>query len=195
MRGAALLIATLWGAEGLLFPRVTGVNKMRPLAYSENTDDTPQGEGNGGGEGRNMGFPLGLLGFKSSPYLNGELAGDAGWDPMRIVRSRDQLFLYREAEIKHARIAMLGALGWPISELYHGFIASKLGLDNLLLDGKVPSVLNGGIDNFYILASLGGFFTVGSVLELELIRRKKETPASLRNFFDMWREDDWETPG
>ena len=198
----SLLIACLFVADGFLNKlrlRVAVLRDVlkRPLSYSDGSGDNDANKSGVEEEtsDRNMGFPLGLLGFKSSPYLKGELAGDAGWDPLRIVRNRDQLFLYREAEIKHARIAMLGALGWPVSELYHGLIASKLGLDNLLLDGKVPSVLNGGIDNTYILASLGGFFTVGSVLELELIRRKKETPVALRSFFDMWREDDWETPG
>ena len=90
---------------------------------------------------------------------------------------------------------MLGSLGWPVSELYHAAIAAKLNLPNLLQEGRVPSVLNGGLSNEYFLASLGGFAAVGAVLELELIRRKRETPVELRNFFDMFREDDWETPG
>lgn len=142
---------------------------------------------------RMMPWPLSFI--PASPYLNNELAGDAGWDPLRFVKTREDLFFYREAEIKHARIAMLGSLGWPVSELYHNVLASALQLPNLLQDGKVPSILNGGIDNTYFLASLGGFFAVGATLEFELMRRKKETPESLRNFFDMWREDDWETPG
>jgi len=130
-----------------------------------------------------------------SPALNNELAGDAGFDPCGFVKTREDLFLYREAEIKHSRIAMLGSLGFPISELYHQVLSKNLGLPNLLQDGKVPSILNGGIENEYFLASLGGFFAVGATLELELARRKRDTPESLRNFLDLWREDDWETPG
>ena len=44
-------------------------------------------------------------------YLDGSLAGDLGFDPLRIARDQEGLFFFREAEIKHARIAMLAALG------------------------------------------------------------------------------------
>jgi hypothetical protein len=142
---------------------------------------------------RMMSFPLQFL--RASPYLKNELAGDAGFDPLQFVKSREDLFVLREAEIKHCRLAMLGSLGWPISELWHTVLAKTLNLPNMLQDGRVPSVLNGGIENTAFLASLGGFAAVGAVLELELMRRKRETPASLRTFFDMWREDDWEQPG
>jgi hypothetical protein len=45
------------------------------------------------------------------------------------------------------------------------------------------------------LSYLGLFFAVGSVLELELFRRRRDSPALLKNFFDMWREDGWDAPG
>ena len=50
-----------------------------------------------------------------------------GFDPLGIVKSKEQLFLLREAEIKHARIAMLAAIGWPVSELCHYTIAKIFG--------------------------------------------------------------------
>ena len=34
---------------------------------------------------------------------------------------------YREAEIKHARLAMLAAAGWPLAELWHGPLAKITG--------------------------------------------------------------------
>ena len=46
---------------------------------------------------------------------------------MGIVKSKEQLFELREAEIKHARIAMLAALGWPVSELCHYTLAKLFG--------------------------------------------------------------------
>ena len=49
--------------------------------------------------------------------LDGSLAGDVGFDPLGFAKSSDDLMNYREAEIKHARLAMLAAAGWPISEL------------------------------------------------------------------------------
>lgn len=56
------------------------------------------------------------------------------------------MWAYREAEIKHARLAMLAAAGWPISELFDRQIASALGLTSALDDGdRVPSPLNGGM--------------------------------------------------
>ena len=41
------------------------------------------------------------------PILTGELAGDVGFDPLQLSKNREQLYYYREAEIKHARLAML----------------------------------------------------------------------------------------
>lgn len=145
------------------------------------------------GPKRMMQFPLNFI--ERSPYLDQELAGDAGFDPLRFVKSREDLFFYREAEIKHARLGMLGSLGWPVSELTHKILSNYLNLPNMLEDGRVPSVLNGGLTNEVFLASLGGVFVVGAVLELELIRKKKEVPEGLQNFFNMWREEGFEVPG
>ena len=39
--------------------------------------------------------------------LTGELAGDVGFDPLGLAKNRESLFEYREAEMKHARLAML----------------------------------------------------------------------------------------
>jgi hypothetical protein len=36
-----------------------------------------------------------------------DLAGNVGFDPLGFATSRDQLWNYREAEVKHARLAML----------------------------------------------------------------------------------------
>merc|ERR1719426_21503 len=45
------------------------------------------------------------------------LAGDMNFDPLQISDSPSALAWYREAEIKHARLAMLAAFGWPVSEI------------------------------------------------------------------------------
>ena len=53
----------------------------------------------------------------------------------------------REAEIKHARLAMLAAVGWPIAELFDKKIALAFGLPSALTStGESPSLLNGGLD-------------------------------------------------
>merc|ERR1719247_2176226 len=69
---------------------------------------------------------------------DGTLAGDMGFDPLQIADNSEKLAWYREAEIKHARLAMLAAFGWPISEVLN---FGKLALN----DGRAPSLLNGGL--------------------------------------------------
>merc|ERR1712176_526001 len=52
----------------------------------------------------------------------------------------------REAEIKHARLAMLAAAGWPLSELFDKKIANFLGMPAVVdSTNRAPSVLNGGL--------------------------------------------------
>jgi hypothetical protein len=69
---------------------------------------------------------------------DGTLAGDMGFDPLGLAESPDDLAWYREAEVKHARLAMLAAFGWPASEI--------LNFGKLLNgDGRAPSLLNGGL--------------------------------------------------
>jgi hypothetical protein len=59
---------------------------------------------------------------------------------------------YREAELKHGRLAMLAAVGWASSELIHPSLSKLFGATNQLspaLSGaltKAPSVLNGGLE-------------------------------------------------
>merc|ERR1719263_1503638 len=68
------------------------------------------------------------------------LAGDMGFDPLQLADNSEKLAWYREAEIKHARLAMLAAFGWPVSEIAN--------FGNLLTkDGRAPSLLNGGLGN------------------------------------------------
>ena len=48
------------------------------------------------------------LPFLSRPAaLDGTLAGDVGFDPFGFSKSKEDLMNFREAEIKHARLAML----------------------------------------------------------------------------------------
>jgi len=89
---------------------------------------------------------------KSIPFVNrpamldGSMPGDVGFDPLGFSKTSTDLNNYREAEIKHARLAMLAAAGWPISELLDKKIASTFGLLPALdASGRVPSVLNGGM--------------------------------------------------
>lgn len=67
--------------------------------------------------------------------LDGTLPGDRGFDPLNFAADASALAWLREAELKHARVAMLAAVGWPLAELCHGGIAAALHLPNLLASG------------------------------------------------------------
>ena len=78
--------------------------------------------------------------------LTGDLAGDVGFDPFGFAKSEADLMNYREAEVKHARLAMLAAAGWPLSEVFDKKIAAAIGMEPILgADDRVPSLLNGGL--------------------------------------------------
>jgi len=75
--------------------------------------------------------------------LNGDLAGDFGFDPLKLAKNKEALWSYREAEVKHARLAMLAAAGWPLSELWDRNIAEYFGIETTLDDAdRVPFFFN-----------------------------------------------------
>jgi len=76
------------------------------------------------------------------------MVGDKGFDPAGFADSKGKLRIYREAELKHGRLAMLAALGWPMSEALDKPIAELIGLTPLLTaSGQAPSIFNGGLEN------------------------------------------------
>lgn len=112
--------------------------------------------------------------FSPPAVLDGELAGDYKFDPFNFSQNKQDLQLYREAEIRHARLAMLAAIGWPLAELWQGPIATQLGLPSLLRPNDLaPAVLNGNIsdiDVHFFLAAL----TLGAMIEAHTIQRKEK---------------------
>jgi hypothetical protein len=109
----------------------------------------------------------GWLPFLLAPEaLDGTYAGDVGFDPLRFCGDKDAVKRYREAELKHSRLAMLAAVGWPMSELWHKQIASVIGLDSILADeGRAPSILNGGLINEWIIATAVFSLILSALLE------------------------------
>lgn len=84
--------------------------------------------------------------FERPPLLDGTMAGDVGFDPIGFAKTDADLMNYREAEIKHGRLAMLAAAGWPLSELFDKKIATLLGMTPLVdASDRAPSLLNGGL--------------------------------------------------
>jgi hypothetical protein len=92
---------------------------------------------------------LGLL-KPDSILADGEasiLVGNKGFDPFNCATSLATLKQYREAELKHGRLAMLAAAGWPVSELVQPWLSKALNAPDLLAKGEeAPSILNGGLD-------------------------------------------------
>ncbi len=108
--------------------------------------------------------PAGLDSLKDADYAMYLQAGDFGFDPLgwaevgwglnegeSVEERDDRLYAYREAELKHGRLAMLAAVGWPLSELYDGRLSMRLGMRPELVNvddsgvGLAPSLLNGGL--------------------------------------------------
>ena len=87
------------------------------------------------------------LPFMDRPFaLDGTMVGDVGFDPLGFAKTKEDLFNYREAEIKHGRLAMLAAAGWPISELFDRKIANLIGAPAVVdASDRAPSLLNGGL--------------------------------------------------
>lgn len=101
--------------------------------------------------------------------LDGTLAGDVGFDPFGFGGGdKASLMNMREAELKHSRLAMLAAVGWPLAELFDKSIAGALGLEPALTaTGASPSLLNGGLDKidpdyWVIVASIAGLAELSS---------------------------------
>jgi Chlorophyll A-B binding protein len=101
---------------------------------------------------------LALPFLKRPTALDGSHAGDAGFDPLGFTKDVD-LYTLQEAELRHARLAMLAVVGWPASEM----VAPDFMLQE---GGRAPSVLNGffGQDFFNplpLLATIAVFAGLG----------------------------------
>merc|ERR1719446_1485807 len=109
--------------------------------------------------------------------LTGALAGDVGFDPLGFAKSEEDLMNYREAEVKHARLAMLAAAGWPISEVFDKKIAAALNMPAILDSAdRAPSVLNGGLGKvspIYWIVCLGA----AAIDFYGISKSKSEDPA------------------
>jgi len=125
------------------------------------------------------------------------LPGDYGFDPFGLGKSdsffaliqsgvlvkdkytpRDSTTIlrdYRDAELRHGRLAMLAALAWPVQELLSPTVArfanrelGITGLSDLLTEtgGRSPSVLNGGLEQAGIPVFLA--ITAAAIASLDL---------------------------
>merc|ERR1719231_1756500 len=106
--------------------------------------------------------------------------GNYNFDPLNL--GTDETFIpFREAEIKHGRLAMLAAIAWPLQEILHPILVDAARADGLGVRdglaasaGKSPSLLNGGLNQWELAPALSLFVFVGAVLELQDIKARKQ---------------------
>lgn len=146
--------------EGVLQPLESALENDNPV-----TD--PMGLYSDKSKVDNVPMSASLPFLKRPIMLDGSVPGDRGFDPFNFASDESALQWYRTAEIKHARLAMLAAVGWPIAELFDRKLAFLFGLKPLLVfQDRVPSVLNGGLDRTpaaYWAAALGIAFAIESI--------------------------------
>jgi len=109
------------------------------------------------------------------PKLDGTQAGDFGFDPLGFTEDYD-LFTMQEAELRHARLAMLAVIGWPMSEL--------LAPSWMLQNGCAPSVLN-GVNPLSAIAILAAFGGLGFFEYKTALRRNDDTKFGLMHRNDL----------
>lgn len=107
--------------------------------------------------------------------LDGSHAGDYGFDPLGLSEKLD-FYAMQESEVRHARLAMLAAVGWPMSEL--------LAPSWMLQNGCAPSVLN-GVNPLSFLA-IAGFLGAAGFFEYKTsLRQSLSTPMGKLHEKDM----------
>jgi len=102
------------------------------------------------------------------------------FDPLNIGSS-DNFGWFREAEIKHGRLAMMAAVAWPLQEIINPIVtdilrASGIDVKDVLVEsnGASPSVLNGGLSQWEVFPSLLFFVAVTEQLERSDLNARKE---------------------
>jgi len=125
--------------------------------------------------------------LKRPAKLDGTHAGDVGFDPLGFTESYD-LYTMMEAEIRHARIAMLAVVGWPLSEL----VGPKF-----MLHGEkfvAPSVLN-GFDPLSFISVAAIFGAFGYFENKTWLRRVDDKPLGKKHVEDMANVWKYGVPG
>jgi len=118
--------------------------------------------------------------FKRPSKLDGTHAGDYGFDPLGFTENYD-IYYMQECELRHARLAMLAAVGWPLSEM--------VAPDFMLQYGCAPSVLN-GFNPISAVAVLGALGAIGFLEYTTAFRRTAGTTLGEKHRQDM--EQVWE---
>merc|ERR1711920_848226 len=109
-----------------------------------------------------------------------KLVGDYGFDPLGLGTD-ETLVPFREAELKHARLAMLAAVAWPLQEIFHPILVDSLHASGWVntydmmaeTSGKSPSLLNGGLEQWETAPVLMLAIFCASTLELTDLKTRQ----------------------
>lgn len=123
-------------------------------------------------------------------FVDYNFVADYGWDPLQLSRfdrnlgsagEKDrplQVVIrdYREAELRHGRLAMIASLAWPVQELLSPTLSRALRAPMLLAEtgGRSPSVLNGGLEQSTIPYTLAGFAALIAAVDLYSLKLRSE---------------------
>jgi len=103
--------------------------------------------------------------------LGSDVETQGVWDPLGYSKDEGALFRYREAELKHGRVAMLATLGYFVAEIWHP-----------LYDGKVSP----GLKAIAEIPAAGWVQILGAIAVIELTVGKQDyenkAPGELGNF-------------
>jgi len=126
-------------------PKARGGKATRGWFGGEGGSQTPLDKWYG--PDRVLFLPSGLLDRDDLPdYLNGELPGDYGYDPLGLGKDAETLAKYRENELLHGRWAMLAAAGVLIPE---GLQANGADIRGGTWFETGAEMLNGGTLNYF----------------------------------------------
>jgi len=145
------------------------------------------------GPARKLYLPGGLLETADIPaYLDGSLAGDYGFDPLRLGKDKEQVEIYREYELIHARWAMLGTAGcfFPDALGVKGAFWQETGkvlLDGDTLNWTAPPFIS--IENPLPLPAILAI-QIGLMGAAENFRSSGEGPAGFVPNFGEFTESD-----
>merc|ERR1712151_808921 len=126
---------------------------------------------------------------EASVIQDAKLPGDYGFDPLGLG-TEETIVPFQEAELKHARLAMLAAVAWPLQEIFHPILVDALrsaGWSNTYdmmaeTGGKSPSLLNGGLEQWETAPALMIAVFLASVLELNDVKAREADGLAWNEF-------------
>jgi Chlorophyll A-B binding protein len=101
--GVASLVTAGSGASAFVTPPGTGGTVVVPSCKFSGTAPSALNAQKAQVKAMSKSLPF----LERPASLDGTMAGDVGFDPFGFAKSKEDLELFREAELKHARLAML----------------------------------------------------------------------------------------